>query len=238
MACSGRRLAQDPCVCQNDQQHRSHWQWYERMDYSYWNDDQNVNKRSWSYGRYHGNNKARALSWSPRCSRCQGPTHTHTCIYTTIKIMFLKLLPVFLSASQECRQYKVLVKDASENRKEDWVSKVMECGDDSSSSSSEADQKPGKVRSYAYRYVGHFFLGSASLWAWLFLSLISVNPGSINHPFWWKKWTHLGSPWSILLMRAGHTNMDELNLDHGILVTWLTHPLHGLVLPSTSHASP
>lgn len=152
--------------------------------------------------------------------------------------MFLKLLPVFLSASQECRQYKVLVKDASENRKEDWVSKVMECGDDSSSSSSEADQKPGKVRSYAYRYVGHFFLGSASLWAWLFLSLISVNPGSINHPFWWKKWTHLGSPWSILLMRAGHTNMDELNLDHGILVTWLTHPLHGLVLPSTSHASP
>ena len=38
-------------------------------------------------------------------------------------------------------------------------------------------------------------------------------------------------------MRPGHTNMDERNLDHGILVTWLTHPFYGLVLPSTSRAS-
>ena len=88
--------------------------------------------------------------------------HTHIENFNTSTQCFLKLLPVFLPASQECRQYKVLVKDAEENRHEDWVSKAMECGDDSSSSSSEADQKKGKARSYhAYR-----------------------NPGSINHEFW------------------------------------------------------
>lgn len=53
--------------------------------------------------------------------------------------------PIFLPASQECRQYKVLVKDAEENRNEDWVSKALECVDDSSSSSSEANQKQDKV---------------------------------------------------------------------------------------------
>ena len=49
------------------------------------------------------------------------------------------------SPSQECRQYNVLIKDEVEKRKEDWVTKTMECKDGSSSdSSSEGPKRKSK----------------------------------------------------------------------------------------------
>lgn len=49
-------------------------------------------------------------------------------------------------AEQECRQYKILVKDSQENRQEDWVQRCMDCKDDSSSSESSSDPKKKKKK--------------------------------------------------------------------------------------------
>ena len=51
--------------------------------------------------------------------------------------------------SQECRQFKVLVKDSEENRKQDWLSKNMEVKDEESSSSSSECQRPSKSKKQA-----------------------------------------------------------------------------------------
>lgn len=53
----------------------------------------------------------------------------------------IPLVPTLCFIWQECRQYHVLIKDSQEERKEDWVSRVMECKDGSSSSSSSSDKK-------------------------------------------------------------------------------------------------
>lgn len=49
-------------------------------------------------------------------------------------------------AEQECRQYKVQVKESQENRKEDWVQSGMDCKDDSSSSESSSVPKNKKKK--------------------------------------------------------------------------------------------
>ena len=51
--------------------------------------------------------------------------------------------------SQECRQFKVLVKDQEENRTEDWVTKAMEVKDEESSSSSSEDKRASKSKTKA-----------------------------------------------------------------------------------------
>lgn len=54
---------------------------------------------------------------------------------------------------QECRQYKVLIKDQQENRKEDWVKKALQCqdGESSSASDSSTDKKRPKRKHEARR---------------------------------------------------------------------------------------
>ena len=63
------------------------------------------------------------------------------------------------SQSQECRQYNVLIKDEMENRKEDWVTKAMECKDGSSSDSSSEGPKrksKGKKAPMGVLFAHHF----------------------------------------------------------------------------------
>ena len=62
---------------------------------------------------------------------------------------FLGALPL-----QECRQFKVQIKDQEENRKEDWVTKGFEAKDDGTSSSSDSPPKKRKQARHSWAWVG------------------------------------------------------------------------------------
>ena len=65
---------------------------------------------------------------------------------------------------QECRQYKILVKDSEENVQKDWMRKTMRCKDSSSTSSeSESDEKNKKKRKGNKEAICGFF---PCEWGW------------------------------------------------------------------------